>query len=178
MADWTLLRPWCLLLLQLPGLLLYWHWRQHHTGQTFIRQSILRYLRGQQAESSRRVALWWLLPWGLAVLALAGPAAAAPDSTPSSGVFKTGQEVHDLCVSKDDADVSACDYFIMAVHDAIKLYGDTKMADSNLCPPEGVTALELRNTVLAYWNGRTTSLKYSAVSSIRNALFQKYGCSE
>ena len=113
-----------------------------------------------------------------AALTLAGPAAAAPDSTPSSGVFKTGQEVHDLCVSKDDADVSACDYFIMAVHDAIKLYGDTKMADSNLCPPEGVTALELRNTVLAYWNGRTTSLKYSAVSSIRNALFQKYGCSE
>ena len=55
---------------------------------------------------------------------------------------------------------------------------DTKMADSNLCPPEGVTALELRNTVLAYWSGRTTSLKYSAVSSIRNALFQKYGCSE
>ena len=33
--------------------------------------------------------------------------------------------------------------------------------------PEGVTALELRSTVLAYWNGRTTSLKYSAVSSIR-----------
>lgn len=74
MADWTLLRPWCLLLLLLPGLLLYWHWRQHHTGQTFIRQSILRYLRGQQAESSRRFALWWLLPWSLAVLALAGPA--------------------------------------------------------------------------------------------------------
>ena len=46
MADWTLLRPWWLLALGLPLLLLYWHWRQHHTGQDFIRQSILRYLRG------------------------------------------------------------------------------------------------------------------------------------
>jgi Ca-activated chloride channel homolog len=74
MAEWTLLRPWWLLALFLPGLLFYWHWRQHHTGQTFIRQSILRYLRGQQTETTRKSTLWWLLPWVLAVLALSGPA--------------------------------------------------------------------------------------------------------
>ena len=75
MADWTLLRPWWLLALGLPLLLLYWHWRQHHTGQDFIRQSILRYLRGQaQKDDKRPNALWWLLPWALGVLALAGPA--------------------------------------------------------------------------------------------------------
>lgn len=75
MADWTLLRPWWLLALGLPLLLVYWHWRQHHTGQNFIRQSILRYLRGQTPSDAKRPhALWWLLPWALGVLALAGPA--------------------------------------------------------------------------------------------------------
>ena len=75
MADWTLLRPWWLLALGLPLLLVYWHWRQHHTGQNFIRQSILRYLRGQQQnEQQRPVALWLLLPWVFGVLALSGPA--------------------------------------------------------------------------------------------------------
>ena len=70
-----LLRPWWLLALGLPLLLLYWHWRQHHTGQNFIRQSILRYLRGQQQnENQRPIALWLLLPWVLGVLALSGPA--------------------------------------------------------------------------------------------------------
>lgn len=113
-----------------------------------------------------------------ALLLAAAPAApaSAQDSTPSSGVFKTGQQVYDLCVSKTAAERDACDYFIMGAHDMIKLYGDTKLAADNVCLPEGITALEVRNAVLDYWRGKTGGLKFSAVSSIRNALFQKYPC--
>lgn len=101
---------------------------------------------------------------------------AAQDSTPSSGVFKTGQEVYDLCTSKTESDLDMCDYFIMAAHDMIKLYGDTDMAEGDICLPKGVTALEVRNVVMAYWQAKMSSLRYSAVSSIRNALVEKYGC--
>ena len=77
------------------------------------------------------------------VAVLLGAAAAMPvaaqDSTPSSGVFKTGQQVHDLCTSKAASDLDTCDTFIMAAHDMIKLYGDTKMAEDNICLPTGTT---------------------------------------
>jgi len=116
----------------------------------------------------------------LSVAVLLGAAAAMPvaaqDSTPSSGVFKTGQQVHDLCTSKAASDLDTCDTFIMAAHDMIKLYGDTKMAEDNICLPTGTTVLEVRGAVLDYWRGKQGGLKYSAVSSIRNALFQKYPC--
>lgn len=110
------------------------------------------------------------------VIAAAIVPAAAQESTPSSGVFKTGRQVYDLCVSKVDGDVDMCDYFIMAAHDMIKLYGDTDMAEGDICLPKGVTALEVRNVVLDYWKAKTSSLQYSAVSSIRNALIEKYSC--
>lgn len=113
----------------------------------------------------------------VAALAMASSVpAVAQDSTPSSGVFKTGQEVYDLCVSKSAADLDSCDYFIMGAHDMIKLYGDTKMSDSNICLPAKVTAGEVRAAVLDYWRGKMGGLKFSAVSSIRNALFRKYPC--
>ncbi|WP_422060251.1 Rap1a/Tai family immunity protein [Sphingopyxis sp.] len=102
--------------------------------------------------------------------------AAAQDSTPSSGVFKTGQQVYDLCTSKSASELDTCDTFIMAAHDMIKLYGDTKMAEGNICLPTGTTVLEVRGAVLDYWRGKKGGLKFSAVSSIRNALFQKYTC--
>jgi len=64
----------------------------------------------------------------------------------------------------------------MAAHDMIKLYGDTKMAEGNICLPAKITAGEVRAIVLDYWRGKTSGLKFSAVSSIRNALFGKYPC--
>lgn len=112
----------------------------------------------------------------LAMPLLAAAPAVAQDSTPSSGVFKTGQQVYDLCVSKEAAKLESCDYFIMGAHDMIKLYGDTKLAEDNICLPKGIAVLEVRTVVLDYWRGKVGGLKFSAVSSIRNALFQKYPC--
>ena len=115
---------------------------------------------------------------GIAVLFAVAAAmpATAQESMPSSGVFKTGQQVYDLCVSKAVSDQDQCDYFIMAAHDMIKLYGDLELAEGNICLPKGVAALEVRKVVLDYWRGKPGGLKFSAVSSIRNALFQKYPC--
>ncbi|WP_428683441.1 Rap1a/Tai family immunity protein [Sphingopyxis sp.] len=100
----------------------------------------------------------------------------AQDTTPSSGVFKTGQQVYDLCVSSNTADLDNCDYFIMGAHDMVKFFGDTDMIDSKICLPEGIKAIAVRNVVLAYWRAKIVRLKYSAVSGISNALAEKYGC--
>jgi len=113
----------------------------------------------------------------LAALAMTAFApAVAQDTTPSSGVFKTGQQVYDLCVSSKVTDLDNCDYFIMGAHDMVKFFGDTDMTDSKICLPEGIKAIEVRNVVLAYWRAKTVRLKYSAVSAISNALAEKYGC--
>lgn len=112
----------------------------------------------------------------IAVLALLSVPAGAQESAPSSGVFKTGQQIYDLCVSKDAADLDMCDYFLMGAHDMIKLYGDTGIDENKICLPVGIKAIELRTSILAYWRGKMGGLKYSAVSSIRNALFDKYPC--
>jgi hypothetical protein len=110
----------------------------------------------------------------LAMMAVAP--VSAQDTTPSSGVFKTGQQVYDLCVSSKTADLDNCDYFIMGAHDMVKFFGDTDMTDSKICLPDGIKAIEVRNVVLAYWRAKTVRLKYSAVSAISNALVEKYGC--
>ena len=124
----------------------------------------------------RRVFRQSVVPAALIMAAVSVAPVAAQDSTPSSGVFKTGQQVYDLCTSKVGTDQDNCDYFIMAAHDMVKFYGDTKMAEGNICLPQGIKAIEVRTVVLDYWRGKMAGLKYSAVSSIRNALFQKYPC--
>jgi hypothetical protein len=101
---------------------------------------------------------------------------AQDDSTPSTGVFKTAEEVYALCTSDDTADVETCDWFIMASHDMIKFYGDTDTGGTKLCIPEGTRAEVIRGVVLDYWNEDLDALEYSAVSTIYNALEAKYGC--
>ena len=123
-----------------------------------------------------------LIQSGIAALVLAGGALlpvvapAQDDSTPSTGVFKTAEEIHALCVSEAAADLEACDWYIMAAHDMMKFYGDTDAGGSKLCIPTGTQALTIRNVVLAYWNADPDGLQYSAVSTIYNALEAEYGC--
>ncbi|MGL4206374.1 MAG: VWA domain-containing protein [Aeromonadaceae bacterium] len=78
MADWTLLRPWCLLLLLLPLLLFFLNLRRQRRGQSFIRPELLDYLNPGQAQLTQGTQFWLLavkaVAWLLAVLALAGPA--------------------------------------------------------------------------------------------------------
>lgn len=100
----------------------------------------------------------------------------AQDETPSTGVFKSAQQLYDLCTSPDSTEVEGCDYFLMSAHDMMKLYGDTGMGGDKICLPTGTTALELRETLLAYWEADFEGLKYSAVSTVYNALVEAYGC--
>lgn len=110
------------------------------------------------------------------IAATSAPAAGQSDETPSSGVFKTAQELFDLCTSSNETDVEACDWFIMAAHDMMKLYGDTGMGGDRICIPLETPELEVRNTVLAYWRADSGSLRYSAVSTVYNALIAAYPC--
>ena len=123
-----------------------------------------------------------LIKSGAAAMLLAGSvlcpglATAQDDSTPSTGVFKTAEEVYSLCVSEIVADVEACDWYIMGAHDMIKFYGDTDTGGTKLCIPEGTQALVIREVVLDYWRADPEGLRYSAVSTIYNALEAEYGC--
>jgi hypothetical protein len=105
-----------------------------------------------------------------------GLALAQDDSTPSTGVFKTAEDIYALCSSDIDTDVEACDWYIMAAHDMIKFYGDTETGGTKLCIPEGTQAQAIREVVLDYWRGDPDGLQYSAVSTIYNALEAEYGC--
>ncbi|MCW3838068.1 Rap1a/Tai family immunity protein [Sphingomonas canadensis] len=112
----------------------------------------------------------------LTAAAMAPGAAQAQESTPSTGVFKTAQEVFTICNSTKEVDVEACDWFIMSAHDMMKFYGDTDTGGEKICLPQGTKALEVRTAVLDYWRSKPEARKYSAVSTIYNALTQKYGC--
>ena len=78
MADWILLRPWCLLLLLLPLLLYFLAIRRQRRGQSFLRPELLDYLSPEQVQLPQGTQPGWLIikasAWLLAVLALAGPA--------------------------------------------------------------------------------------------------------
>jgi hypothetical protein len=111
------------------------------------------------------------------VAATSVPVAAQRDEVPSSGVFKTAQEIYALCTSQDAKEVEACDWFIMGAHDMMKLYGDAELGGDRICLPIGTQMIQVRETVLAYWRSGQSSLSYSAVSTIYNALTAAYPCS-
>ena len=103
-------------------------------------------------------------------------ALAQDDATPSTGVFKTAEEIYALCVSEEVAQVETCDWYLMAAHDMIKFYGDTDTGGTKLCIPEGTQAQVIREVLLAYWRADPDGLQYSAVSTVYNALEENYGC--
>ncbi len=78
MSEWTLLRPWFLLLLFLPLLLTLLKLREQRKGQTLITSRLLTYLGVDpvlkpQDFSYHRLILK-LFAWSLAIIAMAGPA--------------------------------------------------------------------------------------------------------
>ena len=107
---------------------------------------------------------------------LPDPAIAQDDSTPSTGVFKTAQEIYTLCVSDKASDIEACDWYIMAAHDMIKFYGDTGTGGAKICIPMGTEELAIRNVMLNYWRAHADEHQFSAVSTIYLALEDAYGC--
>lgn len=104
-----------------------------------------------------------------------GPAQ-AQDAIPSSGIFKSAQQIYDMCTSSVATEVEYCDYFIMSSHDMIKLYGDTGLGGSMICLPTGTVLGDVRRVMIAYWESDRGGLEYSAVSTIYNALVEEYPC--
>jgi hypothetical protein len=100
----------------------------------------------------------------------------APESTPSTGVFKTARQVSVMCTSSVRGEQAMCDWFIMSAHDMMKFYADSSLGGNKICVPDATKAEDLRNAVLAYWQKDPSSLQYSAVSTIYNALSDTYPC--
>lgn len=112
----------------------------------------------------------------LAALAFApGVAQAqAQESIPSTGVFKTGAQINALCISKNATEVAQCESFLMAAHDSFAYFQDIGEIDKAICVPRGTTAATLREVATAYWRDNPTVLKFSAVSSLWNALLARF----
>jgi hypothetical protein len=112
---------------------------------------------------------------GLAVAALAMPfAAAAQESTPARGVFKTGEQIYVDCVATDAAALGRCDWFLMGAHDMASFYQDTDQVEVAFCLPKGTTADTIRKIAVDRWRAKPESRRFSAVSGFLNALSEKY----
>jgi len=105
-------------------------------------------------------------------MAIAGPASAQIDS---SGTFKTGDELYAQCTSTDEAEVDACDWYIMGVQDAIILHQDLEWVEKAICIPVGTTAEDLRERVVAYLEN-SDDRSFSAVSMVYNSIEADFPC--
>lgn len=98
----------------------------------------------------------------------------AQDSIPSRGIFKTGEEIYQLCVSTKPLDLERCDYYLMAAYDMAAYFHDTDQVTASFCLPTGSGAQKLRDAAVSYWRANPNSRKYSAVSNVINALDKIY----
>ena len=112
---------------------------------------------------------------GLALATVTLPfAAAAQDETPARGVFKNGEQVYVDCIASDAAAIARCDWFLMGAHDMATFYQDTDQIEAAFCIPQGTDAETIRKVAVDRWRAQPESRKYSAVSSLLNALSEKY----
>lgn len=114
----------------------------------------------------------------LAGLAMPSAVRAQDDAVPSTGVFKTGEDLFPLCTSAKADEVEYCDWYVMAAHDMIKFYGDTGTGGDKICLPVGSKEVAVREAVVNYWRNRPEARRYSAASTIYNALSERYGCGD
>lgn len=97
-------------------------------------------------------------------------------SVPGTGIFKSGQDVYDLCISSRQSDVAICDWFLMGAHDMMKFYGDVGLGGSKICMPIGTLPSEVRSVVVAFWKEKPERRELSASSAIYIALTDRYPC--
>lgn len=114
--------------------------------------------------------------FAIAAMATAVPVSAEEESMPSTGVFKTSQQLSDMCNSEEDADLDGCYYFLMGAYDMMKFYGDVDLGGAKICAPDNVTADLVRKAVLDYWSKHPGTMKLSASSSVYNALVEGFPC--
>lgn len=109
-----------------------------------------------------------------AALALhATPATAQEAKAP--GVFKTGEQLYQSCISDVASDVKACDWFLMGAHDMAAMARDLGWVDKdNFCMPRDVDIVRLRTLAVELWREDAESRRYSAVSATLNAITAAY----
>ncbi len=112
----------------------------------------------------------------LAVASLASlttPAAAQEARAP--GVFKSGEQLYQSCISDVASDVKACDWFLMGAHDMAAMARDLGWVDKdNFCMPRDVDIVRLRGLAVELWRDNAESRRYSAVSATLNAITAAY----
>lgn len=114
------------------------------------------------------------LSFAVALFALhAAPATAQEAKAP--GVFKTGEQLYQSCISDVPSDVKACDWFLMGAHDMAAMARDLGWIDrDNFCMPRDVDIVRLRTLAIQLWRDDADSRRYSAVSATLNAITAAY----
>ena len=107
-----------------------------------------------------------------AAIALALPGGAVAQS-PSTGVFKDGNDVYQLCTSRRQPDIDMCEWFLMGAHDMAKYYDDTS-GNNTFCTPDGFNAARLREMMVAFWRDNPDARRYSASSAVRHVLVEAF----
>ena len=114
----------------------------------------------------------------LIALLLAGAGTGAPafaqETTPARGVFKNGADLYAACTSTKQADVDACDWFLMGAHDMATFYFDTSQLQATFCLPKGSTVEAVRKIAVDRLRAKPQTRNYSAVSGYLNALAEAY----
>ena len=104
---------------------------------------------------------------------LAAPASAQDAAAP--GVFKTGEQLYQACISDVASDVKACDWFLMGAHDMAAMARDLGWVDKdNFCMPRDVDIVRLRKLAVELWRDNAEARRYSAVSATLNAITTAY----
>lgn len=103
----------------------------------------------------------------------AAPAIAQEAKAP--GVFKTGEQLYQSCISAVASDVKACDWYLMGAHDMAAMARDLGWIDrDNFCMPRDVDIVRLRGLAVELWRDNADSRRYSAVSAALNAITAAY----
>ncbi len=116
----------------------------------------------------------------LSILALGAALSATPAPAPAQearapGVFKTGEQLYQACISDVASDVKACDWFLMGAHDMAAMVRDMGWIDrDNFCMPRDVDIVRLRALAVELWRDNPDSRRYSAVSATLNAITAAY----
>ncbi|KPL66959.1 hypothetical protein SZ64_01940 [Erythrobacter sp. SG61-1L] len=113
------------------------------------------------------------LVWGLAGT---GAIAQSDTATPSSGVFKAGEDLYTDCSSDDEVVIEKCYGFIMGVFDTVTYMQDIGVINPSVCPVGNAVVGDVRDEVLDYLSSHDRS--FSAVSLVVNALTDAYPCAE
>ncbi|RYD67580.1 MAG: hypothetical protein EOP58_02790 [Sphingomonadales bacterium] len=110
------------------------------------------------------------LPLALFAAAAGCAAPAAAQDTPSSGIFKKAGDLYPLCTSKDEDDLEVCDWYLMGAFDMAVFFFDTGQTEASFCLPSGSQSITVRQAVVAYLAKDQGRMRYSAVSTVINAL--------